>query len=95
MEKNIHSWIVAVLIFLAGRALFSDFFHEGTVIGGMVYVFFLWAYVFPYLSGKTILLVPGHKLVKGEDDWSRAIFFVLGLSVCISAMIGGVPSNGQ
>ena len=53
----------------------------------LIYAICLWAYVFPYLSGEEISIPPGHKLIKGKDDWSRGIGFVLVVIVCLTAIL--------
>ena len=73
-------WSVAIVYFLVIRALIGKLFMDYTLMITPLYVLFIYLTVYPYLTGKS-MMVPSYSynLIKGKDDGLRTILFVAGV----------------
>ena len=79
-------WGVAVAVFVVCRSIISEFFSEGTVVAALIYSMLIALIIIPYVEGRDIRIPPGHLLVRGEDDFSRLLSFIISVVICISAI---------
>ncbi len=77
-------WVIAVSLFIAVRLFIGAHSIEINLILGLIYVFFLWQIIIPYLNNEDIITVSLNvKLVKGKDDLLRAVYLGMGVIVCL------------
>lgn len=80
-------WSISLSVFLLAKMWRNTLFSPGTVAGGLIAIYCLWAFIVPFLKKETISPGGGLEFRRGEHDFYRLLYFTVGVFlylICLS-----------